>query len=574
MATKSARKSDNKNCKVIRQIALIRGESYKRAPVELNEVSWHKGEPIYDLRQWIGDTPAAGFTLNRTELETLMRRAGEELGYVFDDEEESEEENNEFEEELEEEEQPEEDEAEVINEISANDLFLILFHLANSNDYTLDYSDITRYLSNSEIKSVLLRLIDSGVRLNGVPDELTEEDESNDEISVQDNSEDEDEESNDENDTDEELEYSFANDDFEDVFLYEDGGLRIEFGGFEVVEDEVLARIWVINSSKKRFNLSIKDLFVDSEKVSDYVDLDVSMPDTSWECMYFLVEGVDTSIYYNIEFNVEIKDEKNEIVAITDTVQCHIDFDKEVIKVEVLEKNPEEDIEEYEESEQQSCLEDAEEVDEEYDEEELEEENAEEQVELEEEINPESLFVHGGSIGLNSFKEKGSQEVIATLYCLDEKLKISTIELKATYCPEQGEFYIFESGFERAAKQGRLLCRQISELKYSDLCEEISRYGEAKDGTILDLLGYNVESELNVSAKYRQALLSEYINRKVISKEWAETAISNLIKYNRGRVTKWGAIRKWREDLEFLQKVFDSSAFKGKRVLGTQRKSE
>ena len=90
----------------------------------------------------------------------------------------------------------------------------------------------------------------------------------------------------------------------------------------------------------------------------------------------------------------------------------------------------------------------------------------------------------------------------------------------------------------------------------------------------IDLLGYNVESEQNVSAKYRQALLSEYINRKIISKEWAETAISNLIKYNRGRVTKWGAIRKWREDLEFLNKDYDSSAFKGKRILGTQRESE
>lgn len=136
---------------------------------------------------------------------------------------------------------------------------------------------------------------------------------------------------------DAEQDYAFADDDFDDLLIYEDNGLRIEFGGFTVEDEKVYATIWSKNTSKKNYHLLAKDIVIDDTRVCENAEVITSEPGDSWIYTGLFLEGVGLDIYYDVEFTIEIKDENNSVSAFSKRVKCRIDFSRKEISAELSE---------------------------------------------------------------------------------------------------------------------------------------------------------------------------------------------------------------------------------------------
>lgn len=144
------------------------------------------------------------------------------------------------------------------------------------------------------------------------------------------------EDSDSDEEDDDEPDYSFANDDFDDIVVYDKNGFRVEFGGFEVEDGDVYIKIWTKNTSGKIIRLWLKDTVVDGNRVEEYTDVATCMPDNSWESHKVLLEEVDLEIYYDVEFTVEVNDENNHVIGLAKRVKVRIDFSEEEIDVTLV----------------------------------------------------------------------------------------------------------------------------------------------------------------------------------------------------------------------------------------------
>lgn len=130
--------------------------------------------------------------------------------------------------------------------------------------------------------------------------------------------------------------YLFAYENFEDVLIYEEKGLRIEFGGFIVKDDEVYAKIWSKNSSRKTYRLWAKDIVVDDDRVSEYEVVATRTYGSAWQGDDLLIEGVDLETYYDVEFTIEINDKDDNALDVSKRIKSRIDFSDEEISVELV----------------------------------------------------------------------------------------------------------------------------------------------------------------------------------------------------------------------------------------------
>ena len=135
----------------------------------------------------------------------------------------------------------------------------------------------------------------------------------------------------------EESDYAFANDEFEDVEIYDKNGLRIEFGGFTVNDEGVFILIWTKNTSSEKFNIWLNNIEIDYVLEKKYIDVTTSLPEGSWVLNNVHLEKVDTDTYYVIEFTVEIDDIHNNVLAFSKRVNTYIDFSKKEINVSLCE---------------------------------------------------------------------------------------------------------------------------------------------------------------------------------------------------------------------------------------------
>ena len=125
--------------------------------------------------------------------------------------------------------------------------------------------------------------------------------------------------------------YSFANEDFQDMVVYDSNKFRVEFGGFEVQGEDVCIKIWSKNTSTEAYKLWLKDIVVDGDRIREYREIATSMPDNSWECNNVPIEELDLDTYYNVEFTVVISDLQDMIVGMAKRVSARIDFSEEEI---------------------------------------------------------------------------------------------------------------------------------------------------------------------------------------------------------------------------------------------------
>lgn len=148
----------------------------------------------------------------------------------------------------------------------------------------------------------------------------------------------------DEDDEDDEENYDFADDDFEDIKIYDNGEVRVDFGGLIVDNEKVYIRIWSKNVSNKIYNIWLKEIVVDGERISGYEKVGTCIPSGSWNSNNVLAKNVDVYDYYDIEFTAEIDDSNNKALDTSKRVKVHVDFPDREIKAVLIEPvNNEED---------------------------------------------------------------------------------------------------------------------------------------------------------------------------------------------------------------------------------------
>ncbi len=182
--------------------------------------------------------------------------------------------------------------------------------------------------------------------------------------------------------------------------------------------------------------------------------------------------------------------------------------------------------------------------------EEYDDEDKEEYEEDEEEIDYRSFFVHGD---MRYCEDHGHdyRKIMAQIPIFTKEKKVQNIEFSAYHCYDCGAYYISEALYGRIRAKGRLLCQLVSKAEFEDI-KRNKTFDDLNPQGKLAIIGYNVGSKDNFSAKYRQTILEYAIKGGVVTKKEAISYLRFFIKLNEDRPNMKSAVQKWKEDLNFL----------------------
>ena len=180
------------------------------------------------------------------------------------------------------------------------------------------------------------------------------------------------------------------------------------------------------------------------------------------------------------------------------------------------------------------------------------------------EIDYRSFFVHGDmrQCDINGHDYK---KIIARIPIYTGN-KVAEIEVPAFHCIDCDAFYISEAVYNKVLSKGRLLCQLVSKdelIKY----RKQAKFNELKPQGKLAIVGYNVGSIDNLSARHRQTILEYAIREGIVTKKEAISYLKFFIRLNEGKKSSENAIRKWNEDLNYLMGIDISN----QRLVGVAR---
>jgi len=134
--------------------------------------------------------------------------------------------------------------------------------------------------------------------------------------------------------------YAFALDDFEDVTIYDKYGVRIDFCGFEVDEDDesVSMSFWVKNTSSAIRKIWVMETAVDGDD-ADIMEMIGEYKPGEKGYTSIAVPQVDVYDEYFIEMTLEVDDADNKALDELGKLNVNIDFTTEEIDVEVDDDN-------------------------------------------------------------------------------------------------------------------------------------------------------------------------------------------------------------------------------------------
>lgn len=170
----------------------------------------------------------------------------------------------------------------------------------------------------------------------------------------------------------------------------------------------------------------------------------------------------------------------------------------------------------------------------------------------EEPIDYEDFFIHSN----NTDCFHSCIKVMATMPIYSNG-KETTISFIADYCPECGIYYISENTYyNEILPTGRLLCPVMSLDEYLDYRKQNYSNGELRVHSIINMLGYNVNSKVNLSEHERRTILKYAIGFGYISKKLTIFYLQTFIKKASPKETMKKAISKWKSDLQWVM-TFD-----------------
>lgn len=137
--------------------------------------------------------------------------------------------------------------------------------------------------------------------------------------------------------------------------------------------------------------------------------------------------------------------------------------------------------------------------------------------------------------------------------------KIRDFRFPAVYCQTCDKFFVLEHIYKWLQSKGRILCRVVTKdywiPKKSHISTDYSSdiYGDPESQ--LHYLGYNVNSQSNLSKAQRRHILRRIIVSKEMTQAEIESHLAYLIRRNQYNYNFQKAIEKWYEDLLFIESI-------------------
>ena len=148
-------------------------------------------------------------------------------------------------------------------------------------------------------------------------------------------SDDDSSEEDDDSDEEDDSEDSDEDEEFEDITIYDDDDVLIDFCGveFDAFSEELTLSIWCRNYLEEKRRFWISKITVNGNSHATW-KLIGEVEDDSDYCDYTLseVDGLDYEDIETIEFQIEVDDESNEAIGISKTVRLKVDTDEETFK--------------------------------------------------------------------------------------------------------------------------------------------------------------------------------------------------------------------------------------------------
>ena len=157
------------------------------------------------------------------------------------------------------------------------------------------------------------------------------------------------------------------------------------------------------------------------------------------------------------------------------------------------------------------------------------------------------LFVHKGTISC----QRNRHNVIPVTAVLLGKFNQS-VELNVNFCEECQLYFIDEVSFKYYRKQYDGIL--IGNILFKDEQIKCSDYNFLADKSPLMLCGYNVNQQSGLAKNERQYIISKMIDLGFMSKSDIIKYLSFFIKRNGKKVGNDAAVKKWKDDLDFVLK--------------------
>jgi len=142
--------------------------------------------------------------------------------------------------------------------------------------------------------------------------------------------EDEDEELEDEDDSEDE--------EFEDITIYDDEDVMVDFCGveFDSFSEELTLSIWCRNHLEENRKFWISEITVNGKSHATWQLIGEEEDDSDY-CDYTLsgVDGIDYEEIETIEFQMEVDDDDNNAIGMSKTVTLRVDTDEETFKTKI-----------------------------------------------------------------------------------------------------------------------------------------------------------------------------------------------------------------------------------------------
>ena len=146
------------------------------------------------------------------------------------------------------------------------------------------------------------------------------------------------------------------------------------------------------------------------------------------------------------------------------------------------------------------------------------------------------------------------EQIQATVEILTSEGAIQPCHISAGYCEVCKIYFILETDYDRLSQLGILLCRKLTEDIYVSGGDSIIRGDEFNTESLLYQIGYNVNSQDNLTSQQRQHLLKLAIDNNLYSVSGLLSFLDWLIGRNKKITTRDMslAISKWEEDRAFV----------------------
>lgn len=141
--------------------------------------------------------------------------------------------------------------------------------------------------------------------------------------------------------------------------------------------------------------------------------------------------------------------------------------------------------------------------------------------------------------------------IITKVNVKDDSGTIKTVKIPAGYCKSCNTYFIHSDTFLRLKSMGRIMCRVIDQHNYEKWNED-SPFGNMQSNSILREYGYTVSKQSPLTTTERQAILSEMVDNRIITKYEIISYLNLFISLRSGDSSMDDAISCWKRDIEFI----------------------